>query len=353
MATASAVLQSLRGTAPTERTELGWRDNFITILFGLWLMLGLFVDGWAHNNLEELETFFTPWHALFYSGFLVNAAWIGWLILREWRKGRVGLAAIPRGYHLGLLGVFIFGAGGVGDMLWHTIFGIEMNIEALLSPTHLMLFLGGSLVFASPFAAAWGSDDPAGDVPTLGAFLPPVASITLMMSFASFMNMYLWGFWTDAHIQPFARFAVMEKGLADILITNAILLAPVLLLLRRWQIPFGTVTFLWTLNTVLMGALQFYPVVDPIVIALLSGLIADGLIQILKPWPSRLAAFRAVAVSLPLILWTMHFVAAQLRWGLGWSLELTAGITVMAALSGLVLSLLMAPPAIPDRLAAR
>ena len=27
----------------------------------------LFVDGWAHNNLDQIETFFTPWHALFYS----------------------------------------------------------------------------------------------------------------------------------------------------------------------------------------------------------------------------------------------------------------------------------------------
>jgi hypothetical protein len=37
---------------------------------GTWLMIGLFVDGWAHNNLgEALETSFTPWNAVFYSGF--------------------------------------------------------------------------------------------------------------------------------------------------------------------------------------------------------------------------------------------------------------------------------------------
>ena len=353
MATASAMLHSLRATATAERIQLGWRDNCLTIMFGLWLMIGLLVDGWAHNNLDELETFFTPWHALFYSGFLVNAAWVGWLIFREWRKGRVGLAAIPQGYHLGLLGVFIFGAGGVGDMLWHIIFGIEMNIEALLSPTHLLLFLGGSLIFASPFAAAWNSDDPAGDAPTLRAFLPALASLTLMVSFTAFMNMYLWSFFSDAHIQPFARRSATEQGLAEILITNAVMLAPVLLLLRRWRVPFGTVTFLWTLNTVLMGALPFYPVADPIVVALLAGSVADGLIQVLKPWPDRIAAFRTVAMSLPLVLWTLHFVDGQLRWGLGWSLELTAGITVMAALSGLALSLLMAPPALPSRLAPR
>src|SRR6266567_8991725 len=36
----------------------------------IWWMGGLFIDGWAHSNIPQLETFFTPWHAIFYSGFL-------------------------------------------------------------------------------------------------------------------------------------------------------------------------------------------------------------------------------------------------------------------------------------------
>ncbi len=43
----------------------------------LWLIIGVFVDGWAHMNLAQLETFFTPWHALFYSGF-ARARPTGW-----------------------------------------------------------------------------------------------------------------------------------------------------------------------------------------------------------------------------------------------------------------------------------
>jgi hypothetical protein len=74
MATAASILQGLRRPGAEPRAQLGWRDNFITILIGLWLMIGLFVDGWAHNNLQSLETFFTPWHAIFYSGFLANVA---------------------------------------------------------------------------------------------------------------------------------------------------------------------------------------------------------------------------------------------------------------------------------------
>ncbi len=112
-------------------------------------------------------------------------------------------------------------------------------------------------------------------------------------------------------------------------------------------------TILFTVNTVLMAALLGFSYVDPIGLMLVAGLIADGLIRVLRPYPGRVAAYRALAVILPLAIWTLDFAVAQVRWGLGWSLELTAGITVMAALSGLALSYLMLPPALPTETQAR
>jgi hypothetical protein len=45
-------------------------DWAIVVLWG-WLLGGLYVDGWAHNHLATtLESFLTPWHAAFSSGFL-------------------------------------------------------------------------------------------------------------------------------------------------------------------------------------------------------------------------------------------------------------------------------------------
>ena len=35
-----------------------------------WLIGGVHVDGWAHSHIPGLETFFTPWHAIFYTGLL-------------------------------------------------------------------------------------------------------------------------------------------------------------------------------------------------------------------------------------------------------------------------------------------
>src|SRR5687767_12254029 len=69
-----------------ERPRTTRGDDLITALLSAWLVVGLFIDGWAHNNLEALETFLTSWHAALYSGFAATAAWMGWLVLREIRR---------------------------------------------------------------------------------------------------------------------------------------------------------------------------------------------------------------------------------------------------------------------------
>ena len=126
--------------------------EWVYTLFCVWYVFGLFLDGWAHTHISRLETFFTPWHAIFYSGyFLTTGTLMLWTSCRrrvigaerlnggaESGRGRWA-EAIPDGYGLSLLGALVFLFGGIGDMLWHEIFGIEDNIEALTSPTHLLL----------------------------------------------------------------------------------------------------------------------------------------------------------------------------------------------------------------------
>jgi hypothetical protein len=64
-------------TASASRHRASYGEHLVTVAVATWLMIGLFVDGWAHNNLDtSLESFFTPWHALFYSGFAACAGWL-------------------------------------------------------------------------------------------------------------------------------------------------------------------------------------------------------------------------------------------------------------------------------------
>ncbi len=124
-------------------------------LLSCWGIGGLFLDGWAHNHFGSLETFFTPWHAVLYSGFAAIATTLALAWLRGVYDRRPLIAAVPEGYELSALGVVLFGLGGVLDLLWHLRFGIEADIAALLSPTHLLLATSGVLILTGPLRAAW------------------------------------------------------------------------------------------------------------------------------------------------------------------------------------------------------
>src|SRR4030095_700361 len=113
------------------------------VILSAWLIGVAFIDGWARTHGRVDTTFFTPWHVTFYTGFLaVACALVGVLLQQRTRRG-TWPRALPPGYNLSLLGVVIFGGGGVGDLVWHTLFGIEKDVEALFSPTHRMLASGG------------------------------------------------------------------------------------------------------------------------------------------------------------------------------------------------------------------
>jgi len=81
---------TVTATPAAARPRASRREDLLTTVFATWLIVGTFVDGWAHNN-DKPETLFTPWHAQFYSGFLASAAWMAWIVQR--RPGGAGLIA--------------------------------------------------------------------------------------------------------------------------------------------------------------------------------------------------------------------------------------------------------------------
>jgi hypothetical protein len=280
-----------------------------------------------------------------------------------WMVGRVvvaagprrELAAVPAGYGLGVIGAAIFLVSGIGDGIWHTIFGIERNLEAALSPTHVGAFVGALLVFTTPLRAAWSSDR-LGAAPPLRAFLPPLVSLTFATVLVSFLFFYLSAFRDPAATVPFERWAqaaaapfplrtwTRPNGIASVLATNLILLAPVLLLLRRWRPPFGTATLLFATVAVLTTAIQEFTHGVLVLAALAGGLAADWTIAWSSRAAGRVRAHRLVATVTPVALWASYFLVLQLTDGIAWPAELWTGSIIFAGLSGLALSLLMEPP---------
>ena len=126
-------------SAATPSLAFDWAMSALGAVF----VGGLFLDGWAHTHGRVDETFFTPWHAVLYSGYLLTAGFLVATLFRNAAQGYPWRRALPPGYGLSVIGAALWVIGGPGDLLWHELFGFEANVEALLSPAHLVLALGG------------------------------------------------------------------------------------------------------------------------------------------------------------------------------------------------------------------
>ncbi|MDP9494643.1 MAG: hypothetical protein M3P87_05320 [Actinomycetota bacterium] len=143
--------------------------------FSVLLVGGFFIDLWAHSHGRVDDTFFTPWHGLLYaSAGLFGGVLLG-LALKARRGGARPSESLPPGYGLSLIGAGLFLAAGVGDLLWHEIFGIEADIDALLSPTHLALATSGIMMVFGPVRSAWAKGQPT----AFPGWLPWVGGLTM------------------------------------------------------------------------------------------------------------------------------------------------------------------------------
>ncbi len=153
----ATVENRLAEVSPLEKKSApgGLRFDWIVTFLCAALIGGVWLDNWAHNHGKVDNTFFTPWHAVLYSAFVVVAIFLVLTLIRNHSKGYAWQEALPTGYGASFLGVLIFAIGGVLDMIWHILFGVEVSVEALLSPTHLMLAFGLILIVSGPLRAAW------------------------------------------------------------------------------------------------------------------------------------------------------------------------------------------------------
>jgi hypothetical protein len=229
--------QAIRGAlSPSQETNArsipGIRFDGLITLFSLWMIGGAHLDAWAHHRFD-VETFFSPWHAVLYSGFLALALTLAGKLFSNLRKGMAWLTVMPRGYELSYLGAAVFLVGGVGDMIWHQVFGIEANIEALLSPTHLFLAVGSALIVTGPLRAAW-LRSPARTT-SLPALLPALVAAALLLSLLMYFIAYASPTGEVIAAQgthrPTEWFLVESLGVASILLQAGFMMGVVLFLL--------------------------------------------------------------------------------------------------------------------------
>ncbi len=336
---------------PADSVKFDWWMAIVTFF----MIFGLFIDGWAHNHDRVDDTFFTPWHAILYSAYAVSALTLIAVHFRNVGKGFRWNRALPVGYMPALAGAILFAVAGLGDMFWHELFGFEESLEALLSPSHLILALAGLLINTGPIRALWQrhtDNSWRALLPAILAFAAITSVFTFFLSFAAVTgkNIILTG------ARPVSHTLTDIYGVQALVVHSNILLGVLLFMTRRWRLPFGAITLIFTVNAALMtwihvdASAEFLLVVN----AAVAGLLGDFLLS--RNLRETTGGIRLLSFLLPFVfslgaLLVLNFLGTTAwdRGGLWWEIHMWLGVPVLAGAVGYGLSMLVHPPATPSR----
>jgi hypothetical protein len=332
-----------RGTTAGERRLLSF--------FVLWVGFGLAIDARKHNTEESLDTFFTSAHGLLYAGWFACATYLLYIARKRMLGGAKRFDAIPEGLVGASAGAALFGVAGLGDMSWHIKWGVEQGPAILFSPTHLGLMCSFLLLAFGPIRALWMDRKENVKQLTLIEILPAALSTAVVgfifSVFLGFNNPYgSPGIFTNKIPLPIPDLAVAFtfSQIAGLLLFNVALFGSLLLLLRRWEVPFGAITILFAVH-----ALCFLISIDfttkPLMLAIaVAGLAMDVLWFGLRRLPMKRVAFRVFGFFSPLVYWGTYIAFSIDGRKMEWEREIWTGSLLWTAVIGLGISAVLLPP---------
>jgi hypothetical protein len=257
-----------------------------------------------------------------------------------WRDGW------PAGYKLGAVGAALFFVGGLADMVWHTVFGIEVGLETGMSPSHMALDAGGVLLLTSPLRSwlAAGSDRARA---ATGVASVALGVTMLTVLFGSFLPLR-----GTAAAQPYTAGQSSPEHLAAVagvqtyLFATVLLVVPLLLCHRRRATPGLATALVGVLSLFIMAQHEFpSPQWAAVLGATIGAAVVDGALFVLDEVRGADAALRLpIAGGLfALCVWSGHLLGLYLAADVLWPPEVWTGTLVLTAVLGAVLGGLAAP----------
>ncbi len=323
---------------------------------GVWISGGFFLDAWAHGHVP-VETFFTPYHAVFYSGMLALACAIAAYCVRSHALGYRWPNLVPRPYRLALVGAAIFAVGGAGDMVWHRALGIEEGVDALLSPTHQILGLGIFFLASGPIRSVLADRAYA---TTLGRQLPLVLGLATWLILAHFGTAYAFDPAAGRPnapppIVPFSPnyltalgigYYKVATGVLIVIFQSTLVAGFALWLVARMHPCPGMLTLLFLIGNVPAAAAftnQTPLLAVTIAQSLATGILADAFVARYDPHPAfgRTRAFRTFAVGVPMTYIGIYLIGTLLGERIWWDWNVAVGSWIWSGVCGFALSLLI------------
>lgn len=301
----------------------------VTVLTTL-LTVGVFADGWSHIRFGADQSVLSVYHLTFNaSAVLLTVLIVGVTLLRR-RAGLALRAAVPRGHGPTMVGVAMFLVAGAADLAGHALFGFEVGLEALVSPTHLPLFVAWFLIVTAPLRSV----EPDGVAPWTVVISSALAVSAVAFATQAFVAIggIDWALAESRFDQPVIGEVL---GVGSVLYQSALLAGVIIWLAKRYSMPAGGWLVLFVVHGALMASLRWsWWQLVPIVAA---GLVAEFVVRIDR---RPLLTVPAAAVA---TLWGVYLGTAALAdigGGVGWSGYIATGSVfqgaAVAALLGLV-----------------
>lgn len=335
--------------------EVAISDGELLLLIACNLVTTVGLAGDIARHLQQPDDlegdFLSSWHLVLYAGVLAVAVWLGVGALRHGPEFLLAAGTTTIGF-----GLLAF--GGVADALWHEQFGVEANVEALVSPPHLVVFAGLVLLLTSPLVVLWRR--PArrlGLVASVVALVSLVTTVLVISLFTGFLSPLASGMSLSAgYVEPVVGESTVDydqvRGLGIAVWTTAVLVAAFTVLLVRFRPMPGLVA----VGVFLCGAPALAIAeptlasgssgVRPVVLGYaMAGLVAEALVALLgKPTLGRAGA-ALVGAAMGSMLWAATFALLAREDALGWSESMWMGTVVLCGMVGAAVASLVALPA--------
>jgi hypothetical protein len=322
------------------------RERWVLLVASVWLVVGLQLDAYAHATTPELETFWTPWHGVLYSGIAACGFTLLWLLRPRLPAIPTysSVLALPNALRVPLIGMALLLVGGGVDTLWHNVFGIERDLEIFVSPSHELIIAGMVLVAAGP--ALMLATEPGRTLSLAGGTLATISALFSVLPLhiyslhASVLGYPFFGDEFDrGPVRIYSRDAQEMHGY---LFSTVLLLLPILIMGRRWRLPPAVPTVLVAVPAA--GMHLMFATEDPWwpVNAVVTGAaVAEALLRIgerFVPVPEEAGWAIAGFVSPPLVWGTLLAVGAT-EDGVNWNIHMVTGLLTLVAITGLVTTL--------------
>ena len=272
------------------------------------LAAGIFIDVWSHSTFGPDQSVLSPYHFLFYSSMGTIGGLLFFTHTNNLRKGYKWSAALPVGYGFSFFGVILFTASGMLDLSGHALFGFETGLEAVMSPTHMMLFIGWFIVALAPIRAAFAKFkiNPAKhlgqQLPMILALVSALCAVTLASFYYTPLSVVSNGVQEMRTLdEDFAQ--VIE--IASIFIQTGVLMTVIIWVISQIKLKVGAVALLFFLFGVLLAITTLNPIA--IINASLGGILLEIAYQVIQPTRKQVLRFCLFAFLAPILLWGSYY----------------------------------------------